>query len=153
MDRQWYNTSMLSLNTKAPDFTLKDQHGNDKSLKDYEGTYVVLYFYPQDDTPGCTTEACTIRDSYTSIQKYATILGVSGDSVESHKKFAEKYNLPFTLLADTQKKVIHAYDASGIFTKRITYLIDPKGIIIKTYPKVNPSQHAAEILQDLEAIQ
>jgi peroxiredoxin Q/BCP len=143
---------MLEINTKAPNFSLKDQNNKKHSLKDFQGQYVVLYFYPKDDTPGCTREACSMRDHFTILQKKAVILGVSSDSVASHKDFEEKYNLPFILLADTEKEVINAYQANGMSTKRITYLINPEGMIIKTYPKVNPSQHAQEIVDDLDAI-
>lgn len=140
---------MLEVQTKAPDFRLKDQDNNEHTLSEFLGHYVVLYFYPKDDTPGCTTEACSIRDSYEQFQKKAVVLGVSTDSVERHKKFTDKYNLPFILLSDPQKELIKKYQADGVFTKRITYLIDPKGIIIKTYSKVIPTQHASELLTDL----
>jgi peroxiredoxin Q/BCP len=143
---------MLDLNTKAPSFITKDQNNKDVSLSDFLGHYVVLYFYPKDDTAGCTKEACSIRDSYSVFQKYAVVLGVSADSIESHKKFEEKYQLPFLLLADTNKEIIKKYGADGPFTRRITYLIDPAGIIIKVYPKVDPSVHSEELLRDLEAL-
>lgn len=141
---------MLEINTPAPAFTSLDQDNKTVSLGDFVGKYVLLYFYPKDDTPGCTKEACSIRDNFGELQKLAVVIGVSADSVVSHKKFVEKYQLPFTLLADEDKKIISAYGADGTFGKRISYLIDPKGMIIKTYPKVNPSQHAEQILTDLK---
>jgi len=143
---------MLEPGMKAPSFTTKDQSDKEVSLLDFHGQYVILYFYPKDDTSGCTKEACSIRDSYEIFKKYAVVLGVSADSVESHKKFEEKYHLPFILLADTSKEIIKKYEADGIFTKRITYLIDPGGIIVKAYPKVDPSTHSEELLHDLESL-
>lgn len=143
---------MLDQGTKAPSFITKDQNNKDVSLIDFLGQYVVLYFYPKDDTSGCTTEACSIRDSYDIFKKYAVIIGVSADSVESHKKFEEKYQLPFILLADTTKEIIKKYGADGLLSRRITYLIDPTGIIIKAYPKVDPSTHSAELLKDLKML-
>lgn len=140
---------MLVINTKAPDFSALDQDGMRKSLSDYAGKYLVLYFYPKDDTPGCTTEACSIRDNFKEFEKYAVVVGVSSDGVESHKKFAQKYQLPFTLLADTDRAIIKKYDAGGLFTKRISYIINPQGIVTKVYHNVIPSQHAGEILTDL----
>lgn len=143
---------MLKTQTPAPFFQATDQHGAEHTLNMYAGKYVVLYFYPRDDTPGCTIEACTLRDNYSELNKRAAIIGVSDDDEASHKAFAEKYHLPFTLLADTDKSIITAYEAKGIFTKRITYIIDPNGIIAKTYPNVNPSQHADEIIRDLDSL-
>lgn len=142
---------MLQNKTKAPDFELQDQNGKIHKLSDYKGSRVLVYFYPKDDTPGCTKEACSIRDAYADFSKLnLVIIGISADSVESHKKFAEKYHLPFTLLADTNKTVIKAYDADGLFTKRISYLINEEGDIIKEYPNVDPATHAAEIYEDLK---
>lgn len=141
---------MLDVQTKAPEFHLVDQDNKEHTLSDFLGHYVVLYFYPKDDTPGCTTEACTIRDNYELFQKKAIVIGVSSDSVKSHKKFAEKYQLPFILLSDPQREMIKAYHAGNIFTKRITYLIDPRGMIIRSYAKVIPTQHASELLDDLK---
>jgi peroxiredoxin Q/BCP len=143
---------MLDKGTKAPSFITKDQNNKVVSLIDFLGQYVVLYFYPKDDTAGCTKEACSIRDSYEVFKKYAVVLGVSADSVESHKKFEEKYQLPFILLADTSKEIIKKYGADGPFTRRITYLIDPTGIIVKVYPKVDPSTHSEELLNDLKTL-
>lgn len=146
---------------KAKNFTLPDQNGEEHSLSDYKGNWVVLYFYPKDDTPGCTTEACNFRDSYHLLQKMGVrIIGVSKDSVASHKKFAEKYNLNFPILSDETKKVIKAYKSWGVKkfmgrefegTIRNTYLIDPKGEIKKFYEKVNPLKHSSEIISDLKS--
>lgn len=146
---------MLAEGDKAPAFSLPDQNGKTHALKDYAGKWVLLYFYPKDDTTGCTKEACGIRDAWHDYEKAGiVVLGVSKDSVESHKKFEEKYSLPFTLLADTNKKLIEAYGAArGPFTARISYLIGSDGTIRKTYPKVDPAIHAPQILRDFEALQ
>ena len=148
----------------APDFSLPDQNGNVKSLKDFSGKWVVLYFYPKDDTPGCTAEACGFRDTRESIAALgnAEVIGVSKDPVKSHRKFADKYNLNFTILSDESHEVIEAYGAwqeKSMFGKkymgiqRMTVIIDPNGVIVKEYPKVNPVKHAAEIIRDLRALQ
>lgn len=143
----------LSEGMLAPRFRAVDQNGQEHSLEDYRGKRVILYFYPKDDTPGCTTEACQFRDYYQKLQDKAVILGVSGDTQESHKKFATKYNLPFPLLVDEGKKIQKSYEANGIiFPKRTTYLIDEKGKIVKIYKNVKPEKHAEEILQDLEKL-
>jgi peroxiredoxin Q/BCP len=146
---------MLQNNIPAPDFTLPDQDSVEHTLSSYQGSFVLVYFYPKDDTPGCTKEACAIRDAYDIFKQHGiTVLGISKDSVASHKKFAEKYGLPFTLLADTDKKVISDYRAgSFLMTKRISYLIDPQGMIAKSYPKVDPAMHAKEILDDVQMLQ
>ena len=146
----------------AADFSLPDQDGKMHSLKDYVGKWVILYFYPKDDTPGCTKEACNFRDGSIEFSKRGVvILGVSKDSVTSHKKFAEKYHLNFLLLSDERTEMIKAYGAWGekkfmgrVFDgiKRITYLISPKGDIAKVYEKVNPLVHSGEILNDLDAL-
>lgn len=145
---------MLNTNEQAPGFTLKDQDGVERSLADHEGKYVLVYFYPKDDTPGCTKEACAIKDSYGNFEKLGVkVFGISADSPESHKKFADKYGLPFTLLSDPDKKVIEAYGAKGALgTKRVSYLICPDGNIAKVYPKVDPASHAQEILKDIHAL-
>jgi len=134
----------------APDFTLKDQDGKEHTLSEYRGQRVVVYFYPKDDTPGCTKEACGIRDQFEDFSKaHIQVLGISYDSVESHKKFQEKYHLPFTLLADTDKTVAKRYGADGlVFASRKTFLINEKGVIMKIYPKVSVTEHATEILKD-----
>ncbi len=146
--------SILKIGTVAPDFSLLDHDGKVTSLSQFHGSYVLLYFYPKDDTPGCTKEACMIRDVYNDFQKKGiVVLGVSKDSPVSHARFREKYELPFTLLSDPDKKVIKAYGAlAGILTRRISYLIDPKGIIVRVYPKVDPASHAGEILKDIESL-
>lgn len=146
----------------ASDFSLPDQNNRRRSLSEFRGKWVVLYFYPRDDTPGCTTEACSFRDSFHKLEKAgAVIVGVSKDSVESHRKFSAKYNLNFPLLSDPEKKVIQAYEAWGAKkfmgkefdgTLRMSYLIDPKGEIKKVYEKVNPTVHAGQIFDDLEAM-
>lgn len=145
------------LNKRPADFSLPNQDGKLHSLGDYLGKWVVLYFYPKDDTPGCTKEACNFRDSFHELQKMGVvILGVSKDSVESHKKFADKYQLKFPILSDEGLAVIKSYNAwgkkkfvgreyDGIL--RITYLINPGGQIEKVYEKVNPLIHAGEIVK------
>ncbi len=145
---------------KASDFELPDQKGKTVRLSDFKEKWVVLYFYPRDDTPGCTKEACSFRDSINEFEKRGVvILGVSKDSVASHLKFAKKYHLNFSLLSDTDKKVLKAYKAWGKKTFlgktydgtfRKTYLIDPEGNIKKIFEKVNPLNHASEILKELE---
>lgn len=137
----------------APEFSAKDQDGNDVSLSSYKGKWILLYFYPEDDTPGCTKEACGLRDNFSELSKHVTILGVSADTVESHKKFIEKYHLPFTLVADPEKKIIHMYGSDEmIFAKRVSFLINPEGKIAKIYDKVKPDTHAREILRDIEVL-
>lgn len=136
---------------KAQDFRLPDQDGVVHTLAQYRGTWVVVYFYPKDDTPGCTTEACSFRDSIGELTKLGVvIMGISKDSVASHKRFAGKYHLNFTLLSDPSGETIKAYGArGGLGTLRKTHLIDPKGEIAKVYEKVNPTRHAGEILRDI----
>lgn len=149
---------------KAPHFSLLDQNNNTKTLSDYAGKWVVLYFYPKDDTPGCTTEACSFRDSRELIAElgHAEVIGVSKDSVKSHAKFAEKHHLNFTLLSDESTEMIQAYGAwqeKSMYGKkymgiqRMTVIIDPSGEIVKTYPKVSPKDHAVEIIRDLKQLQ
>lgn len=138
--------SLLSQASLAPDFTLPDQDGIMRTLSEYRGQYVVVYFYPKDDTPGCTKEACGIRDNYGRFRDLnVQVFGVSKDSQESHKKFIEKYSLPFTLLSDPSKEMIETWGG----TSRISYLIDPEGNVAKVYPKVSPAEHAEEILADI----
>lgn len=151
---------MLKVGTKAPDFTVEDDQGQKVSLKDFKGKKVVLYFYPKDNTPGCTTESCNFRDEYSKIKKAgAVILGVSKDSVASHQKFKEKYNLPFPLLSDPDLTILEPYGAWGdkkMYGKtykgiiRSTYVIDEKGKIAAVFPKVNVKTHADEILKVLK---
>jgi len=142
---------------QAPDFTLPDQHEEQHSLSDYAGKWLVLYFYPQDETPGCTEEACVFRDGRQDLTDAgAEVVGVSADTVESHKKFADNHSLNFTILADPAKDVIKAYGALNEETGRTlrsTFLINPQGEIVKTYEQVSPTGHATEILTDLQSLQ
>ncbi|MBR4808270.1 MAG: thioredoxin-dependent thiol peroxidase [Lachnospiraceae bacterium] len=150
---------MLQVGTKAPDFKLPDQNGEMHSLSDYKGKKVILYFYPKDNTSGCTKQACGFSDRYPQFQeKGAVVLGVSKDSVASHKKFEEKYGLPFTLLSDTELTVIKAYDVwkekknygkVSMGVVRTTYLIDEKGIITKANDKVKAADNPQEMLEAL----
>ena len=152
---------MLEVGTKAPEFTLPDKDGNNVSLSDFRGKKVVLYFYPKDNTPGCTKQACAFGELYPQfMEKGAVVLGVSKDSVASHKKFEEKYGLPFTLLSDEELEAIKAYDVwqeKNLYGKvsmgvvRSTYIIDENGVIEKVMPKVKPDTNAAEILEYLSA--
>ena len=145
---------------KAPDFTLPDENSVEHRLSDYLGKPVLLYFYPKDDTPGCTKEACGFRDDYSSYQEAGVvILGVSPDSSEKHKKFKTKYDLPFTLLADEEHKVAELYGVWALKKSfgreyfgvvRTTYLISPEGIITKVFKKVRPAEHSEEVLLALQ---
>ena len=138
---------------KAFDFSLPDQDGKLHKLSDYRGQLVVLYFYPKDNTPGCTVEACSFRDNQEKFSKNGiVILGISKDTVDSHKKFAQKHNLRFTIFSDVEKKIIKKYKAWGLSTLRKTYLIDKKGNVVKIYDKVNPLTHAEEILKDANTL-
>lgn len=144
---------MLKIGTKAPAFAGVDQNEKTHTLSQYQGFWVLLYFYPRDSTPGCTQEACLLRDNYSDFEAMNTVvIGVSSDSVNSHARFAAKHELPFTLISDPGKKIITDYDANG-FTKRISYLIDPKGVIVKAYPSVKPAKHAEEVIDDLTQLQ
>lgn len=153
---------MLEIGTKAPDFTLPDQDGKEHSLKDYLGKKVVLYFYPKDNTPGCSAQACNFTELYPSIiSEGAAVLGISKDSIKSHKNFKEKYNLSFDLLSDVNLEVIKAYDvwkekklygkvSMGIL--RTTYLIDEKGMIIDADDKVKAKENPAKVLEFLKSL-
>ena len=147
-----------AVGTLAPDFSLPDQHGKTRSLSDWRGKWLVLYFYPKDDTPGCTTEACNFRDDWQQLTLLdAQVVGVSVDTSASHKAFAEKYHLPFPLLADVKAEAAVRYGAISDwkvfkFAKRYTFLIDPQGRIAKTYLSVNASRHSAEIVADLKQL-
>jgi peroxiredoxin Q/BCP len=146
----------------APDFSLPDENGTAHKLSDYRGKTVLLYFYPKDDTSGCTTEACNFRDDYSAYDgSGVVILGVSADDEKSHTKFKQKYDLPFHLLADTEKQVVQLYDVwgkkkmygkeyFGIF--RTTYLIDGDGKIVKVFEKVKPASHSEEVLKVIEEL-
>lgn len=146
----------------APDFRLFDQDGKSHKLKDYRGEWVLIYFYPKDDTPGCTKEACSIRDMMPDFKKLGLkIFGISIQNSKSHKKFEEKYNLPFILLADEDKKVVTKY---GVWAKkkfmgreymgtlRNSFLVNPKGKIVKIYEQVKPETHAEDVLEDFKKL-
>jgi peroxiredoxin Q/BCP len=135
----------------APDFTLPDQDGTETTLSDLRGSWVVLYFYPADDTPGCTAESCSFRDSHEDfVDAGARVVGISGQGVESHKKFAEKHRLPFTLVADEGDEVRTRYGVSktlGLFPGRVTFVIDPDGIVRKVFSsQFRPTKHIGEAL-------
>ena len=138
---------MLEINTKAPSFNLPDEEGNMHTLEEYRGHRVILYFYPRDNTPGCSKQACGFRDLYPEfLEKDAVVIGISKDSIASHKKFKEKYELPFTLLSDTEKK---NYGKVSMGVVRTTYLIDEEGIIIKAKEKVKTADNPQEMLEAL----
>ena len=151
----------LSENSPAPEFSLADENGVTRSLADYRGKAVVLYFYPKDDTPGCTTEACAFRDDYSAYEAAGVvILGVSPDTSKSHTKFKEKFHLPFTLLADVEHKVCELYGAWGLKkfmgkeydgVLRSTFLIGPDGTLLKVWEGVKPDGHSAQVLAVLKA--
>ncbi len=144
---------MLTEGSFSPAWQSKDQHGKIISSLDFHGQWLLLYFYPKDDTPGCTAEACAFRDSYASLKDRIAIVGVSADSTESHQAFIQKYQLPFILLADTDRTVIDAFGANGVtFPKRVTFLIDPKNIIRKIYHGFDAVSHAEHVETDLEAL-
>ena len=146
----------LKAGDNAPQFNGLDQDGNPVSLNDYSGKKLVLYFYPKDDTPGCTAESCNLRDNYSALQNAGfEVLGVSTDPVKSHRKFVDKYSLPFRLLADTEKLVVEAFGVWGLKKfmgkeymgiSRTTFVIDEKGVIIKVIDKVETKSHSAQIL-------
>jgi peroxiredoxin Q/BCP len=150
---------MLEIGTKAPEFTLPDQNGEMRALKDFRGKKVVLYFYPKDMTAGCSKQACGFAELYPHfMEKGEVVLGVSKDSVASHKKFEEKFGLPFTLLSDTEKEVIQAYDVwkekknygkVSMGVVRSTYLIDEEGIIIKAFGNVKAAENPEKMLEEL----
>jgi thioredoxin-dependent peroxiredoxin len=153
---------MKKAGAKAPSFKAPDQEGVVRSLKDYAGKWVILYFYPKDDTPGCTKEACSFRDGFALYKRAGIeVIGVSVDSVKKHAKFVEKYSLPFTLLSDEDKKIVEAYGVWGekkfmgrtyMGTNRVSYLINPEGKIAKVYDKVKPEEHADEVLADVKQL-
>ncbi len=153
----------IKIGTKAPSISLPDQNNKIHKLSDYKGQWVLIYFYPKDDTPGCTTEACTLRDNFPKFKKIkAVILGISTDSVASHKKFTDKYKLPFILLADEDKKIVNKY---GVWaeksmygrkyfgTIRSSFLVDPNGKIVRIYEKVKPAEHGIQVINDLKELQ
>ncbi len=149
----------ISAGIPAPSFAVPDETGTVRSLDEFRGKYVVLYFYPKDDTPGCTTEACNFRDDYSAYEKAGVvILGVSPDSPKSHAKFKQKHNLPFSLLADENHAICEAYGVWGqkkfmgreyMGVLRTTFLIDPEGKIVKVFEDVKPADHSAEVLAAL----
>ena len=154
----------MSSMKQAPNFSLPDQNGSIHALKDYLGKWLVLYFYPKDDTPGCTIEACSFRDERDIIAQMgnAEVIGISKDTVASHKKFMDKYHLNFTILSDPEHKVIEAYDSwkpkkfmgrDYVGTQRNTFIISPAGSIVKEYVGVDPKTHAAQIINDLQTLQ
>ncbi len=151
-------TEVLAIGAPAPEFELSDQAGQLHSLEDYRDQWVVLYFYPKDETPGCTTEACEFRDNIFEFRKInVQILGVSFDDVESHRKFADNHDLPFPLLADTEGNAAEAYGVKTkmlgmTIAKRQTFLIDPAGNLAKHYDKVKPETHSTEVLADLKTL-
>lgn len=152
----------LSIGDPAPEITLKDQHGVSHSLSAYKGKPILLYFYAKDDTPGCTSEACSIRDNIPNFSKQnVQVLGVSTDNTASHAKFAKKFELTFPILADEEKKAVNVYGVWGqkefmgrsyMGTKRTSFLINGKGKIAKIYEKVKPEEHADEVLRDLASL-
>lgn len=148
----------IEIGQAAPEFKLQDQKGEWHTLEQYAGSWVALYFYPKDDTPGCTKEACAFRDNIFAFEEIgATILGVSLDDIESHAAFAEKYSLPFSLLADTAGDAAQKYGvmkkmAGMKFASRQSFLIDPDGLVRKHYKKVNAEKHSEEVLADLKAM-
>ena len=152
--------SLIDPGKKAPSFTLKDQHGKAHRLSDYAGKSVVLYFYPKDDTPGCTTEACEFRDAYDVFrERGAEVLGVSPDDVASHEKFKTKHELPFTLLADPDHSVAEQYGVWGqkkfagkeyMGINRSTFIIDPQGKVARAMLGIKPAGHAAQVLESLK---
>jgi thioredoxin-dependent peroxiredoxin len=147
--------SSLRPGDPAPAFTLPDQNGVPVSLTDYRGKWAVVYFYPADDTPGCTAESCSFRDSHEDfLDAGAVVVGISGDSIESHQKFAEKHRLPFTLLADTDGAVRNSYGTGktlGLFPGRVTYVIDPEGVVRKVFSsQFRPKKHIDEALSTIK---
>jgi peroxiredoxin Q/BCP len=152
---------MLEVNSKAPEFTLKDKDGNQVSLSDFLGKKVVLYFYPKDNTPGCTKQACAFAAAYSEFEKLGVkVIGISKDSVASHIKFAEKYNLPFTLLSDPEMQAIESYGVwqektrcgkTSMGVVRTSFIIDENGNIEKILPNVKPDTNASEILEYLKS--
>lgn len=154
---------MLAIGDIAPAFSLSDDNGVVRKLEDYQGSWLILYFYPKDDTPGCTVEACGIRDNWDDFLSYSVhVVGISADSIDSHQRFKKKYSLPFMLLADPEKKALKKYQVwveKNMFGKkymgiqRATYIIDPQGVIAKVYPKVSPTSHASLLIKDLAELQ
>ena len=154
-----YTDTQPAVGDSAPTFKLQDQNGDWHTLGDYKGKYVVLFFYPKDGTPGCTTEACNFRDNIFAFDDLNTqILGISLDDVDSHKEFSEKYSLPYPILADVEKESAVDYGVLGKFmmmtiTKRESFIIDPDGLIVKHYKNVDPDKHTDEVIEELKSLQ
>ena len=154
-----YTDTQPAVGDSAPSFKLQDQNGDWHTLGDYKGKYVVLFFYPKDGTPGCTTEACNFRDNIFAFDDLNTqILGISLDDVDSHKEFSEKYSLPYPILADVEKESAVDYGVLGKFmmmtiTKRESFIIDPEGLILKHYKNVDPDKHTDEVIEELKSLQ
>ena len=154
-----YTNTQPTVGDSAPTFKLQDQNGDWHTLGDYKGKYVVLFFYPKDGTPGCTTEACNFRDNIFAFDDLNTqILGISLDDVDSHKEFSEKYSLPYPILADIEKESAVDYGVLGKFlmmeiTKRESFIIDPDGIVVKHYKNVDPDKHTDEVIEELKSLQ
>ena len=154
-----YTDTQPAVGDSAPTFKLQDQNGDWHTLGDYKGKYVVLFFYPKDGTPGCTTEACNFRDNIFAFDDLNTqILGISLDDVDSHKEFSEKYSLPYPILADVEKESAVDYGVLGKFmmmtiTKRESFIIDPDGLIVKHYKNVDPDKHTEEVIEELKSLQ
>ena len=154
-----YTDTQPAVGDSAPTFKLQDQNGDWHTLGDYKGKYVVLFFYPKDGTPGCTTEACNFRDNIFAFDDLNTqILGISLDDVDSHKEFSEKYSLPYPILADIEKESAVDYGVLGKFmmmtiTKRESFIIDPAGLIVKHYKNVDPDKHTDEVIRELKSLQ
>ena len=144
--------------SEAPPFRLQDQNGDWHALEDYRGGWLAVYFYPKDDTPGCTTEACNFRDNIFAFQAIgANVVGISVDDVDSHKKFSDKYKLPFTILADESGATAKAYGVLRDYkltkiASRQSFIVDPEGLVAKHYPKVDPDTHTDEVLADLKSM-
>lgn len=143
----------LAIGEPAPAFIAPDQDGKIHRLEEFRGRWLLLYFYPKDDTPGCTKEACNFRDKIEEMRPLVEIVGVSPDTVESHRRFADKYGLTFTLLADPERQILAAYGVGSDVAKRASFLIDSRGIIRKIYDKADPETHAEELLGDLRSFQ
>ena len=154
-----YTDTQPAVGDSAPSFKLQDQNGDWHTLGDYKGKYVVLFFYPKDGTPGCTTEACNFRDNIFAFDDLNTqILGISLDDVDSHKEFSEKYSLPYPILADVEKESAVDYGVLGKFmmmtiTKRESFIINPDGLIVKHYKNVDPDKHTDEVIEELKSLQ
>ena len=154
-----YTDTQPAVGDSAPSFKLQDQNGDWHTLGDYKGKYVVLFFYPKDGTPGCTTEACNFRDNIFAFDDLNTqVLGISLDDVDSHKEFSEKYSLPYPILADVEKESAVDYGVLGKFmmmtiTKRESFIIDPEGLIVKHYKNVDPDKHTDEVIEELKSLQ